>query len=275
MNQNLQGDQKAAHQLTPFEKKLLAWGKRTGRRDGEKGIFLEGQKLAEEALYGGQSIKAAFYTPDFQASHAGLISQIESRDARMVLVSARFMKSISEMETPPGIILVASEPGFIYKQPGDSFSLIVAVSMVQDPGNLGGVIRTADYFGVDEIWLGPGSADPHNTKSIRGTMGAVLRMPVIRVADLTERIVRFKETGAEIWASLPHDLNAELKIKPGGSRILLIGGESKGLSRKEAELADYTIRIPGARRSESLNLAVATGILIYSATSGRFAESIK
>ena len=180
------------------------------------------------------------------------------------------MNLVSDFETPPGIAVVASEPGFIHRKPGDPFSLIVAISLIQDPGNLGGVIRTADYFGADEIWLGRGSVDPYNPKVIRGSMGAIFRMPVLKPENFKGKIRDFKDNGAEVWAAVPHDANAERKIGAAGSRILLIGGESRGLGSDYIDIADKTVSIPGARRSESLNLAVATGILIYSATSGRY-----
>jgi len=180
------------------------------------------------------------------------------------------MRWISELDTPPGIAVVCPQPGFVHRRPGDPFSLIVVLTLVQDPGNLGGIIRTADYFGVDELWLGPGSADPYGPKAVRGAMGATLRMPVLMPTDLPGRIGQFRQEGAEVWAAVAHETDTEMRISPSGSRILLLGGESRGLLPDEVSLADRKVSIPGARRSESLNLAVAAGILIHSATTDRY-----
>jgi len=185
-------------------------------------------------------------------------------------VSARVMRWISTQDSPQGLAAGGPQPGHIFRRAGDPFSLIVALWLVQDPGNLGGVIRTADYFGVDEIWLGPGSADPYGPKALRGSMGAAFRMPVVRTTELGGRIARFRGEGAEVWAAVVGDDRAETSIGASGARILMIGGESRGLEARELELADHRVRIPGARRSESLNLAVATGILVYLATVGRW-----
>jgi len=259
-----------AKSLSPSDRKLIKWGRRSGRRDGENGILLEGIKLIEEALDAGHPLTRTWYTPEVAETNPVLIGRLAEHGVNLREVDQRLMRSISDLESPPGISAVAPQPGFIHCQPGDPFSLIVAVSKLQDPGNLGGLIRSADYFGVNEIWLGQGSVDPYNSKVIRGSMGALFRMPVLKRGDLREYIGRFKSMGATVWAAVAHDDKARRKIDPSGSRILLIGGESGGLSREYLELADEMISIPGARRSESLNLAVAAGILIYSATSGRY-----
>ncbi len=264
------GEPAASANLTRFEKKLVTWGKRSGKIEGEAGILLEGIKLIEEALEAGHPLTRAWYTHAFAESCPGLIARLKRSDYEIKTVTQRVMRSISDLDTPPGISAVASQPGFIHRQPGDPFSLIVALSKVQDPGNLGGVIRTADYFGADEIWLGPGSVDSYGSKVIRGSMGATFRMPVLRLPDFAGKVEKFRRAGAEVWVAVAHDDNADLNISPSGSRILLIGGESGGLGEEYLEMADRRVSIPGARRSESLNLAVAAGILIYSATSGRY-----
>ncbi|NQU06118.1 MAG: hypothetical protein HQ568_08500, partial [Calditrichaeota bacterium] len=146
--------------LSRFDKKLIDWGKRTGRRDGEPGIFLEGIKLIDEAVAAGHPLRRAWFTSAFIEGYPSLIVKLTESECEVIHVSARLMKSISSLDTPPGIAAVAAQPGFIHRKPGDPFSLIVAVTRLQDPGNLGGVTRTADYFGVDEVWLGPGSVDP-------------------------------------------------------------------------------------------------------------------
>ncbi len=260
--------------LPPLDRKLIAWGMRKkadDKRDGERGIFLEGPKLIKEALAINHPLTMVWHTHEFASAEPGLIYQIKDLDPQNIKeIPARLMRSISDMKSSPGIIAVAPQPGFIFREAGDPFSLIVVLTRVQDPGNLGGVIRSADFFGVDEIWLGPGSVDAYSPKVLRGTMGSSFRIAVIPYNNLSERLNRFRAKGADVWAAVAHDESAEVQITASKSRIIMIGSESQGLSDYELDLADHRVFIPGANRSESLNLSVAAGILIYSATSGRY-----
>ena len=260
----------ATKNLTKTDKKLISWGKRNGKIEGESGILLNGVKLVEEALAADHPLHRAWHTSSFADTNPALLHRLNRQGCDIKLVNQRLMKLISDLDTPPGIAAVGSQPGFIFRQPKDSLSLIVAVSTLQDPGNLGGVVRSADYFGVDEVWLDSNSVDPYSPKALRGSMGAIFRLPIVRNRNLKERIIKFQQAGSSVWAAVPHDASAERHIIGSGSRILLIGGESKGLNRSFLDLADHKVSIPGARRSESLNLAVAVGILIYQATSGRY-----
>ena len=262
----------ADHRLTLSERRLLRWGNREELRNGSRGILLEGRKLIEEAVQVRHPLEAVWFTAEFIESASDIIRRVENLTSNLHQITAREMRGISGLETPPGVVAVAVEPKLEFRSAGDSFSLIVAVSMIQDPGNLGGVVRTCDFFGVDELWLGHGSADPFGPKAVRGGMGALFRLPMVRVKDLQVRIAEFKRSGAEVWAAVAHDRKAELEISHQGPRILMVGGESHGLSKLELALADRKVHIPGARRSESLNLAVAAGILIYNATSGRWSS---
>lgn len=234
------------------------------------GIFLEGDNLVEEALEAGHPLEAVWFSEDFRKSRKGLISRVEKTGCPCREVGPRIMKSLTSLETPPGIVAVGPQPTFIFRKPDDPSSLIIVLCLVQDPGNLGGIIRTADYFGVDELWIGPGSADPYREKVLRGSMGALFRMPVVCPNVLAERLACFKDAGAEIWAAVAHAKDAEISIGPEGRRIVILGGESGGIDEKLLKFADRFVKIPGAGRGESLNLAVAAGILIYQASAGRW-----
>jgi TrmH family RNA methyltransferase len=277
MNSNLKNDVpdgrklvSATNNLTDSDRKLVSWGKRKGLMEGGKGILLEGSKIIEEALEIGYPLRRAWHTVSYYQSNSSLIRRLEKQDCEIKCVSERLMKNISDLDTPPGLAAAGPQPDFILRQPGDSFSLIVAVSRLQDPGNLGGLVRSADFFGVDEIWLGRNSIDPYSPKAVRASMGAVFRMPIVKCGDMEQKLALFQGAGAVIWAAVAHADNAERRIDGAGARILLIGEESQGLDSSYLSLADRKVSIPGARRSESLNLAVAAGILIYMATSGRY-----
>lgn len=257
-------------EIKPFEKKQIRWGMRQIKLGGLEGILIEGVKLIEEAIAAGHPIEAVWVTESFALANNELVTHLEATARTFRRVSSRTLRDLTALETSPGIVAVAQQPNFIFRNPGDPFSLIVVLPLIQDPGNLGGIIRTADYFGVDELWIGPNSADPYRPKVLRGSMGATFRLPVVRADNLTERLQRFKDKGAEIWAAVAHGNKVSVRIAGSGSRILILGSEAHGLESEVVEIADHLITIPGAKRGESLNLAVAAGILIHQATSGRW-----
>jgi len=258
------------NRLTPSEKRLIAWGKRIEKRNNESGILLEGDKLINEAMVSGHPLEAVWFTDAYNKVNPALIAKLLDSEVQVRQINGRIMRELTELETPPGIVAVAPQPHFIFRKPGDPFSLIIVLSLVQDPGNLGNVIRTADYFGIDEVWIGKGSADPYRPKVLRGAMGASFRVPVVRPSNLVERLQSFQRDGADVWVAVAHDKNAKMAIAMEGRRILVIGGESSGLSSDIIKVANHKVKIPGARRGESLNLGVAAGILIYNATAGRW-----
>ncbi|MBM3326883.1 MAG: RNA methyltransferase [Calditrichaeota bacterium] len=250
--------------LTSAERRLLRWGKREERRFGSLGMLLEGAKLVEEGLKEHLGLNCGWFTGEFAEDNRELLNRLRSVGCRIRPVSSRVMRQISDMETPPGIAVVSEQVDVRLRNPFDPFKLIVALIAAQDPGNLGGVIRTADYFGVDEVWLSVGSADPFGPKALRGAMGATFRVPVARFDDLRSQILRFKKYGAVIWAAVAHG-KVETNIIHSERMILLFGNESRGLSPDELKLADKRAKIAGAGRGESLNLGVAVGIMVHQA----------
>jgi TrmH family RNA methyltransferase len=264
---------KKVQTMTPFEKKLITWGNRKYELQGVKGILLEGEKLLNEALSINYPLHTVWVTEEFANRNTGMISQLQQTEAELKPVNNRTLREISELESPQGIVAVGPQPNFSFVKPSSPFSLIVALPKIQNPTNLGGVIRTADYFGVDELWLGQESADPYKPKVVRGSMGSIFRLPIVRSPSIGNRLKEFKDSGAIILAAVAHGENIAPDIPTTGPRILLIGEESKGLKSDMVALASRSLKIPGSGRSESLNLATATGILIYLATTGRM-ESV-
>lgn len=156
--------------------------------------------------------------------------------------------------------------------------LVLALENLQDPGNLGTILRTAEGAGATGILLGPGCADIYNSKVIRSTMGSVYRMPFYYTDDLRRDILVLREKGvcwhaAHLEGSVPYD-----EADYCGPSGILIGNESKGLTAETAALADRRVCIPMCGQVESLNAAVAASILVYEAnrqrrnTAGKRAE---
>ncbi len=253
----------ALEKISPLDRRLIDWAKRKRELKGTLGILLEGEKLLIEALNANLRFEAAWVSSSFIPDNKNLFDRLRNKGCSISEVSSRVMASISDLETPPGIVAAAHQPLIRLCEAGENWKFIVALFGAQDPGNTGGVIRTAEYFGADEVWLGLGSVDPYSPKVIRGSMGASLRLPVFR-GDIIPKIRQFKSAGAVVWGSVAHG-KAEFKLEPAAKRILMIGSESHGLADNEAALADRRVRIVRQGRGESLNLGVAAGILIYDA----------
>ncbi len=254
------------NELVPFERRLLDWARRKREESGSCGVLLEGGKLLGEALVAQLYLEKAWVAESQWNNYVELVAQLIQSGCQTRIINDRLMRAISELDTPPGIIAAAQQPHLPLKKPDDPYRLIVAMFGAQDPGNVGTVIRTADYFGADEVWLDRVCADPYAPKVLRGSMGAFLRIPIFR-GDLAARIRRFAEAGALVWAAVAHG-DAEPSIPVGGKQILIFGNESRGLGELEIELATRSVKIAGGKRSESLNLSVAAGILIYQALAG-------
>lgn len=181
---------------------------------------------------------------------------------------------ISDTVTPQGILCVLSRPHY---QMGDLLKeekpLIVALEDLQDPGNLGTILRTSEGAGVSGLLMTKETADIFNPKVIRATMGSIYRVPFVYTSDLREDILLLKEKGfsvvsADLAGKNMHDQESYLD-----KTMFLIGNEGNGLKKETSDLANVKIRIPMQGKVESLNAAMATGILIYEANRQRRARS--
>lgn len=181
------------------------------------------------------------------------------------LVSEHIMAAVSDTKTPQGVISMIT--GYHYAEEevcsGDS-PLIMALENLQDPGNLGTILRTAEGAGVTGILMSRDTVDLYNPKVVRATMGSIFRVPFCYVENLAESIKRLKQKGfqtysAHLQGKSFYDFNY---IYP---TIFCIGNEGNGLSKELSEVTDYKIKIPMMGKVESLNAATASTVLMYEA----------
>ena len=182
-------------------------------------------------------------------------------------VSDQVFKKMSDTVTPQGIISVIERKTYdLYDliRVGDDMSLrILILEAIQDPGNLGTIIRTAEAAGYDFILASEGTVDVYNPKVIRSTMGSVYRVPVIYTDRLKEDTEVLKSAGVKVYAAHlkgKHDYN---RVSFGKRTAVMIGNEGKGLSDETAAAADEYVRIPMQGQVESLNAAVAAALLMF------------
>ena len=182
-------------------------------------------------------------------------------------VSRQVFKKMADTVTPQGIISVIERKTYELKDlirlSGEMALHVLVLEGIQDPGNLGTMLRTAEAAGYDFILASEGTVDVFNPKVIRSTMGSVFRIPVIYTHELVKDIQELKKVGVKIYAAhlkAKHDYN---KLSYGNRSAVMIGNESSGLNEETAAVADELIRIPMQGQVESLNAAVAAALLMF------------
>ena len=223
--------------------------------------FIEGIKMVNEAIQEGASIEKLIFSEEFCID--SLAHPIDEFDS--VYVSSSIFKQISHVETPQGVIAIIKKHSIPLQNILQKSSyFLVILDRVQDPGNVGSIIRTLDAAGGDGVVLLEGSADPYNPKTLRSTMGSIFRIPTFEIREPENFIKQLISMGTHLVVSCLDGDN--LFCWDGGSYnkiALVIGNESKGIKEEIIDLASSRVTIPMAGRAESLNASVAAGILIY------------
>ncbi|MDF1615944.1 TrmH family RNA methyltransferase [Petrocella sp. FN5] len=192
-----------------------------------------------------------------------------SREWDVEQVSDSVMKAMSKETTSQGILAIVYMKPLIVEMSLPDKPLIIALENVQDPGNLGTILRTADAAGVDLVLLSKGTVDLYNPKVVKATMGAIFRMNILKDVDLNSYIENLKEKDVHVFAAHLEGIKNHYEGNYIEGTCFLIGNEGDGLSRDLSSLATDYIKIPMRSEAESLNVAVATSILVYEAVRQR------
>lgn len=220
-------------------------------------FFIEGEHLVEEALKSRVIINELFVEDTFEIPKAWDIANFP-----IYIVSDKIMKEISETETPQGVLAVCELLG---RKPLEVEKLgkYLLIDQVQDPGNLGTIIRTADSVGMSAVILGAGTVDVYNSKVIRSTQGSLFHLPVVK-GDLGEWIDKLKSKNIPIFGTALNDsAKAYKSVSPQESFALIVGNEGSGMSSELLNRTNENLYIPIYGKAESLNVSIATGILLY------------
>ena len=233
-------------------------------RDRDNLFLAEGVRLCEDALAGEAKVRDVIITNEAlrHARIAALVQNIIDKKHPVHISSVRLFKTLSDEKSPQGILFVVEKP---VVPPIDTISgpLIVGLDDLQDPGNLGAILRSAEWFGVKEIVLSPGCVDPYNPKVVRSSMGAIFRIVLCTFINLEEFLARFKERGYRAVGSMVNASTNLPNVSATGKDVLLIGNEANGLSPALSSLIDLSVRIPGQGQGESLNAAMSASIFLY------------
>ena len=230
----------------------------------ETGRFLvEGLHHIGEALESGWDVDALLYAPELLIS--GFARDLIDRATRLPLklqpVSVQVMESLSEKDSPQGILAIVRQRGMRLEELNNPRGLVALVSP-QDPGNVGAILRTIDAVGADGLLLLDGGVDLYHPTAIRASMGTLFWKPVVQTSF--ENFVEWTRSQSMqlIGTSSHADVDYHTLI-PHEPWVLIMGSEQKGLTREQSAVCDVTISLPMRGRVSSLNLAVATGILLY------------
>lgn len=235
-------------------------------RKKEKIFQIEGIHLVKEMIKNDQEPLWVVLTEDFANAQPDLLKKIKRRfPDRTFQATSHELRKLTDTEHPQGIVAAVQQRGTSVEAIVEANGPIVLLDEISDPGNLGTVIRTADWFGVSGLILSQNCVEFYNPKVVRASMGSVFRVRSA-VASLTEVAAQCRKSGRMIVGSKAGA--GRKKIGP-GKIALIMGNESRGLSPEIEKQCDTLVGIPGSSPVESLNLAVACGILLYELTGGR------
>ncbi|OLN22646.1 RNA methyltransferase [Domibacillus antri] len=230
-------------------KKLL-----TKKERDQTGLyFLEGFHLVEEALHHKEYIEELLFSEE-----AVIPASWNTDDVKITMISPEAAAKLSDTENGQGVFAVCRKSGGTALAEGKTFLFIDAV---QDPGNIGTMIRTADAAGLDAVVLGAGSADMYNPKVLRSAQGSHFHVPVIAM-DLAEAVQEVKERGIPVYGTALEGAS-DYRNEQAGPFALIVGNEGSGVRPELLRETTKNVYIPIFGRSESLNVAVAAGILLY------------
>ena len=249
-------------------------------RDGkvDELIYVEGLRLAVEALRSKLTLEAVIFSEQLAAKEkaGATIDELAQASPRVASVSEKLLESISYTKTPQGIVVLAQRPESSQQRLAASLTkspLLVVLHQINNPVNVGAILRTAEAAGATGVITTQNTSDPFSAKSLRGAMGSAFRLPIWRDASFDEavewcRAKKINLVGTAASATTKHTDRDWTQ-----PTALVLGPESSGLSDDELRTTDQTVSIPMYGEVESLNVSVAAGILLYEATRQRSIET--
>ncbi len=260
--------------ITSRQNPLVTRFRTAARGDVGGVILLDGSHLVADAHTAGVTFQLVAVTPGSREKDdiRILVDMLERSGVEVITVSASVMNAVSPVKTPSGMVALAERPvagaGALYA--GSAALAIIAID-VQDPGNLGAIVRVAEAAGATGFIAAGGSANPFGWKALRGSMGSALRLPIASAIETDEAIADARRHGCRIVATVPRDGTSLFEIDLTGPIAVAIGGEGQGLPSSVVESADERVTIRMQAPVESLNAAVTAALIVYEAARQRLA----
>lgn len=231
-------------------------------REAENKYIIEGIKLIEEAIEENAKLDTVVVCEDCVQNHT--IEQkilYEIAKYNCIYVSEKVFNAVTEVNNPQGILAVVKKDKREEEIKYDE-DMIVVLDGIQDPGNLGTILRTVDSVGLHQIIVSEQTADAYNPKVVRSTMGAIYRVNIIVSHNLVETLKEIKKHKYKILATSLQTEKSIYDIQY-QKKVLVIGNEANGVSKEILEMADEKVKIPMLGKTESLNASVATSVILY------------
>ena len=243
-------------------------------REAGRGLAgIEGPNLLGEAVRAGLRIECVFAAEDAERLLEALDLPAETE---ILLMPQSLLDSALTTETPQPIAALVEPPDWTWAhllgQPGQTAPLLVVLAEMQDPGNLGTILRSAEAFGADGVLSLPGTVSAWNPKAVRASAGSLFRLPMLAASEV-ESFSHLRKAGVKIWTTTVHGAQPADLVDLAGPVALLIGNEGNGVPDDLAAKADGALTIPCPGPVESLNAAVAASVLLYEASRQRIDRS--
>ncbi len=235
----------------------------------QKQCIIEGVRALRDIIAAddeGKFIDAVLYTPDFLTTdvHEKLLITVRDRGGKVYEVSTQDIKRLTDTVTGQNVIGVVNQwsttVDTIIHQSAPQ--LVVAADNIREPGNLGSLVRTCDWFGVDALLLGAGTVDIWNPKVLRTTVGSMVHVPFVEDVDLWRELPALRSRGYFICGTSIHGGSSIEHIIPPMPVVLIFGNEAEGISDRLLDIIDDLITIPKYGRAESLNVGVSAGVIL-------------
>jgi RNA methyltransferase, TrmH family len=238
-----------------------------GRRSQQQ-FLLEGTHLIQSALASDYPLEIVCYTAPWEQAHPSLALALEQRASRVEIVSEAVLTAMATTQHPDGV--VAAAPQHLRSPNPTIEGLGLAVETLQDPGNLGTILRTAVAAGAEGLWLSADSVAPDHPKVLRASAGQWFQLPMAVVDDLTVPLAEWRRAGVQLVATSSHAEVDYWAVDFTRPTVIVLGNEGAGLSAALQHQATVQVRIPMAGAVESLNVAISAALLLYEARRQRW-----
>jgi TrmH family RNA methyltransferase len=239
-------------------------------RGDDDGLLLDGWHLVEDAVAAGLRMTWMAVETAHAAHAHDVMDRAAATGARIVHVSRAVLQAMSPVRAPSGVVAVCERPVVDRRAVlAPAPALVLAALGIQDPGNIGAIVRSADAAGATGVVHDAHAADPWSWKALRASMGSMFRLPVYREPAALDRLRAWRRDGMRVVAADAGHGMSMYDLDFTGPLALVLGGEGAGLSSDVLSVADARVRVPMRPRVESLNVAVAAALLLYEAARQR------
>jgi TrmH family RNA methyltransferase len=234
-------------------------------RQKERKFILEGWRALKEVLNSSSKVETVAVLSRYleDQDYKAILTNLAERGASIKELSETELNQLADTVHAQGVIAVVHQRSCtldsVHFGPAP---MVVAVDAVSDPGNLGSIVRSSDWFDADAILLGRGCVDVYNDKVVRSTVGSIFHVPIVEGVDLPKTLSMMKEQGFFIVAFSGDGKQSYATLQPRGHSIFVFGSEAHGVSREVRSVADLVVRIPRYGKADSLNVGVACGIVL-------------